>query len=242
MRSAIYSGMVKHSRVLPRAHEFCYPVSMFYLSYVEIPQLCKQFALLSYSKFNFLSFNPNEYLTIAAIKQHISDKGYYYEDDNVFLLTNLSYLGYCYNPVSFYYCYDTDDVLQYILAEINNTPWDERYVYVLSCDSDDINKFSLDKQFHISPFMPMEMQYQWDFSHISEHIKIKLQNYIADSLQFEATLGLKKSELSSINLLKYVLKYPFSTQRTLIRIYWQAFRLWLKRVPFYSHARNVNEQ
>jgi DUF1365 family protein len=242
MDSAIYSGVVKHDRLLPRQHKFYYPISMFYVSFQEIEELVNKFWWLSFNKFNFLSFRSKDYLTMDGIRQALVSKGLDYLDENVFILTHVSCLGFCYNPVSFYYCYDqTGKQLQYILAEINNTPWNERHVYVLQCDPD-ISKYSFEfnKQFHISPFMPMNMRYKWTLNHPDGAINIHMQSYSNDTLQFEAIMALKATEFTASNLRTYSLNYILAPQKVIFRIYWHAFRLWLKNIPFYSHPRKIN--
>ena len=82
------------------------------------------------------------------------------------LLTHLAYFGYCFNPVSFYYCFDAaGERVETIVAEVDNTPWGERHVYVLDPARDEgrdgRHRYRFPKAFHVSPFLPMEIDYDW---------------------------------------------------------------------------------
>jgi DUF1365 family protein len=214
----------------------------------ELELIAKKCSIFSINKFNLLSFMLKNYIgknqqsITAAVKEKIAAHGYIYHDANIFILTNLSYLGYCYNPVSFYYCYNaTGDELEYILAEINNTPWDERHTYVFKCDSDKKNyNFEFDKQFHISPFMPMEQNYKWLFNQPDNNLNIVMQTFEKQALCFAATMSLKRLELNTKNIWISFFKFPLITQKIIFSIYWQALLLWLKRCKFYSHPRSIN--
>ena len=216
---------------------------MFFLDFNELEELDKKFWFLSVEKFNILSFKRKNYLSIDGVKKEISRAGFNYNSDNITILTHLSYLGFCYNPVSFYYCYNAQgDILQFILAEINNTPWNERYVYVLQCQEETrkyIFKFS--KKFHISPFMPMSMDYVWKANAPDFGINIDMENYDSNILQFEVNMHLRMNALSNLSIFRYAISYILITYRILFRIYWHALRLWLKKTPFYSHPENTNE-
>lgn len=243
MRSAIYSGLVIHNRVLPKIHKFAYKMQMFCIAYDEIDNLGKSFKMISVDNFNILSFKRQNYLSKLDIQCKLMEHGFEYTADNIFILTHLSYLGFCYNPVSFYYCYNKQGTkVEFILAEINNTPWGERFVYCFECDKNKpTSKFILPKQFHISPFMPMDVEYQWYFYNSQKKIIIVLRSFRNNNMMFNATLQLRKSVITNLSICKYIFANFLITHMILVRIYWQALKLWLKKIPFYSHPRGLNE-
>ena len=158
------------------------------------------------------------------------------------LLTHLRYFGYCMNPVSFYYCFDAaGTAVETIVAEITNTPWGERHQYVLPVDpaADHFKRFEFDKDFHVSPFMPMQMRYRWSFSAPARRLLVNMQNFIGSDRMFDATLTLRRTSLNGRELLKVLVGYPFMTAKVIAAIHWQALRLWLKQIPVFAHPARI---
>jgi len=161
------------------------------------------------------------------------------------MLTHLRYFGYVFNPVTFYYCYDkTDTYVETIVAEITNTPWGQRHAYVLPIDTrirqDKVKQFILDKQFHISPFMPMDMNYSWRFSSPDDALYVHMNNYHENKKVFDATLRMQRQPMTARKSAYVLLAFPLMTLKVIIGIYWQALRLYLKRIPFYTHPTRQN--
>jgi DUF1365 family protein len=164
------------------------------------------------------------------------------------LLTNLRYLFYKSNPVSFYYCFEEDgETLHSIVAEVTNTPWGQRYCYVLgekqrtqqSTAAESVTEhygYQTAKQFTVSPFMPLDMHYQFEFSLPGEQLLVRMENHRQGDKVFDVALSLDAQPINSANLAKQLLKIPLMTAKVTAAIYWQAAKIWYKGVPFLGHA------
>jgi DUF1365 family protein len=156
------------------------------------------------------------------------------------MLTHLRVLGCVMNPVSFYYGFDDDGrTLRWILAEITNTPWGERFSYFLPLESGQDARqpasWRFPKRFHVSPFLPMALEYDWRFGTPGEALGVYMRLDRAGERQFDATLTLRRRELNPSSLLRQLLAFPWITAKVAAGIYWNALLLWLKRVPFHDH-------
>ena len=161
----------------------------------------------------------------------------------VFILTHPRWFGFIVNPLTMYYCFDPADKLTHMIGEITNTPWKERHTYVLSPQNYDenIHTFRFKKAFHVSPFLPMEMDYTWKMSNPAGRISVDIWNHVEGRLDFEAHLALSEEPLTSVHLLTHWLKDPWITLKTLFGIYWHAGLLYfVKKVHFYSHPKLKN--
>lgn len=241
MQSALYEGVITHQRSLPRPHQFQYSIFMAYLKLDELEEFFHRSRLWSLERFNWASFRRKDFLNPAipdlqdAVKHEIKCQTGLSFNGDIFLLTHVRYLGYCFNPVSFYYCYEAGQ-LRFILAEVNNTPWNERHCHVLVCDPDSPRQqFHFDKAFHVSPFLPLNMQYDWRFTAPAERLTVFMRNTQDGSEIFNAGLNLQRQEASARNLRNVLVRFPAMTIKTVAGIYWQALRLWLKRTPFHNH-------
>ena len=161
------------------------------------------------------------------------------------LLTHLRYFGYCFNPVSFYYCFDAADTrVETVVAEITNTPWAERHAYVLPITDAARSgarawEFEFDKQFHVSPFLPMDMRYRWRLAAPGDTLDVHMQNLRAGAIDFDATLHLRRVPITHGSLARALAVFPLITLKVSALIYWQALTLWLRRTPFFAHPEKL---
>lgn len=245
MNSALYTGRLRHRRRAPVAHAFGYRLSLAWLDLAELDTAFKgrwfwsarRPALAWFRRADYLG-DPQQPLD-EAVRDLVQRETGTRPAGPVCMLAQLRSFGHCFNPVSFYYCYDATGRIEAIVAEITNTPWNERHAYVLQAPRDaaagTTMRFQLAKAFHVSPFMPMDIAYDWRFSTPGDRLLVHMENRRAGRKLFDATLVLRRREINGRNLAAALAGRPFASLIVLWRIYWQALRLWAKRVPFHAH-------
>jgi uncharacterized protein len=255
LQSAIYEGTIRHRRGFPFAHSFRYPIYLSYLDLDELEQAFGVHPLYSHQRRNVAEFRRADFfgdctkdLKTEVLDRIMLDTGMR-PDGPVRLLTHLRHFGSSFNPVSFYYCFARDgSTLLAILAEITNTPWGERHAYSLPVQQAKAHGSALHwqfaKQFHVSPFLPMQMGYDWRFQTPGEALRVHMDCYRSDQpccpKQFDATLVLRRLAWNRANLSRALLRFPFITLGVMWKIYWNALRLKWKRNPFFDHPKLHN--
>ncbi len=217
-----------------------------FLDLAELPQVFAGRWFWSVGRSNIAYFNRADYLgppdipLDQAVRNRIEQELGERPKGPIRMLTHFRYFGHCFNPVSFYYCYDEEDSkVEYLVAEITNTPWLERHSYVLgeklNHTSGPRKRYQFAKEFHVSPFMDMDFRYDWHFDQPADALNIHMINFKEDVTFFEAILSLHRREISGPALAWVLIRFPAMTLKVLAMIYWQAFRLWLKKTPYYEH-------
>ena len=249
--SYIYTGTIRHRRFTPFNHFFSYPLFMVYLDLNSFEERLKKSWIWNVNRFALVSFMRDDYHGNSNIDLDTSVRRTIYKKTGknikgpIRLLTHLRYFGYCFNPVSIYYCFnEADTKVEVIMAEVTNTPWKERHSYII--DNNKNNKTTknisvkLDKRLHVSPFWGMDHKYEWLFSEPSKRLLVNMKNFKDKNKVFDANLSMKRTPFNLKNLIKQVMKFPFLTIIIVFRIHWHALKLWLKKAPFYMHPDKVN--
>ena len=247
MNSCIYEGTVAHHRSSPIEHSFRYRLFLLYLDLHELDTVFERRWLWSTNRPNLAWFRRADHLGDANIPLAECVRGLVEERTGsrplgaIRLLTHLRYFGYGMNPVSFYYCFDAADRhVEYIVAEINNTPWREQHCYVVGpLRPGEPLQAQFDKDFHVSPFLSMEQRYFWSFSPPGNDLSVHMTNHEANQSLFLADMRLERRSISSRGLASVLVRFPLMTAKVIAAIYWQALRLRWKRCPFYPHPKHA---
>ena len=251
MNSRLYVGRVRHRRRAGRAHAFAYRLFMPYLDLDELPELLDPFWLWSARRPAPAWFRRADYLgpperpLAPAVRDAVRARIGHRPSGPVRVLTHLRYLGACFNPVTFYYCFEPDgEHLHSVLVEITNTPWGERHAYALDCRgrAGREDRFSFDKAFHVSPFMGMGHRYHWRLSVPGERLHVVMHNETQERVVFSAALAMQARPFDRRHLAAALARHPWMTATVLGGIYWQALRLALKGVRFHPHPKHRTRQ
>jgi len=246
---------VRHRRHGVPADELNYRLFMAYLDLDELPECFDGRLLWSARRPAVAWFRRADHLgdprtpLAEAVRELVLERTGTRPDGPIRLLTHLRYFGHCFNPVSFYYCYDAGEQLSAVVAHVTNTPWGESHSYVLST-ADAANRGSTmllggrsDKRLHVSPLMGMEHSYEWRASDPAERLSVHIESHSANGENvFDATLSLRRRELSGRELARALLRYPFLTMRILARIYGHALRLRLRGASYFPHPHKAEPE
>lgn len=244
--SAIYKGKVYHQRFKPTKHKFDYDIYLFWLKLdeEELTTLSHELKCFSAEGKARVRFKREDYLgdPSLSLRQAVLDRMTELNDGtslygDVFMLGQLRMWGWYFSPVNFYYLRNTDGKFTHMLAEVSNTPWNERHHYLVNLDTQD----DTPKAFHVSPFNPMDMTYKWSISQPSTRLSLAMDCVRSDK-EFSAGINLTKFTLDNANLTQALKRIPSMTIKTVAGIYWHALKLLLKRTPLYTHPEKSQEQ
>jgi hypothetical protein len=270
--SAIYQGWVRHRRFEPVEHTFRYRFFLTYLDLAELPGVLDPYPLYSAGRRAPARFRRSDYLGDPArpldecVRDVVADSGAPRPTGPIRLLTGLRYLGHCFNPVSFYYCFDpTGRRVEIVVAEVENIPWGERRAYVLERGDREgtVLVEDLEKKHHVSPLMGMDQTYSFRASEPGERLQVHIESRPREVSEatasravaagvsnadgpgtspacrtpktFDATLSLRRRELSRPLMLGLLARYPAMSLQVVAKIYAQAARLKLKGARYHPH-------
>jgi uncharacterized protein len=244
--SAIYEGWVRHRRFEPVDHSFRYRYFLVYLDLAELPGVLDPYPLWSARRRAPARFRRADYLGDPArpldecVRETVAASGAPRPTGPVRLLTGMRFLGHTFNPVSFYYCFDPDGRrVESVVAEVENIPWGERHAYVLDRGAREgtVLVDEIEKNHHVSPLMGMDQTYSFRAGTPGDRLQVHIESRPRgeDAKTFDATLSLRRRELSRPLMLGLLARYPAASLQTVAKIYAQAARLKLKGARYYPH-------
>ena len=240
LSSRIMIGEVRHRRFTPSRHDLNYGLFMPCIDLDEWHSLKTSVWGLGESWWHWARLKRADYVGEkgdfkAAVQDKVHELTGTRVSGKVVALIHLRYLGMYFSPVNFYYLYDESGKFRYLLAEVSNTPWNERHYYAVSADEHEPhNGWQQPKTFHVSPFNPIDQGYQWKIRPLTDKVFVHLECHRNDK-EFDATLLMKGVPFTTRQLFGLLLKTPVMTIKVVAGIYWEAFKLWRKKVPIYDH-------
>jgi uncharacterized protein len=238
--SALYEGTIRHRRFAVRRGEFRHALALAYVDLDELPRLLG--GRLVRRRPGLVRMRRRDYLgdpavpLADAVRALVEQRTGAAPEGPVRMLTHPRTLGHCFNPVSFYYCFDRGGRLDAIVAEVTNTPWGERHAYVLDrAGEEPVLRGAHEKRLHVSPFMGMAQRYEWRAPAPGPTLSVHIESHEGDRRAFDATLALRRRPLTRASLARVTARYPASTLRVLALIYGHAVAIRLRGVPVHRH-------
>lgn len=250
LRSALYFCRVSHQRLRPKPHRFAYRLFMLALDLDELAALGRM-RVLSVNRGNLFSFWEKDYLPTGAgvtLKERVvayaAQRGV--RVSRVLLLTLPRIFGYAFNPVSFYFCFGEDGAPAAAIAEVTNTFREIKPYFLgparLSPASLPVFHAREPKQFYVSPFSDVDVQFDFTLPVPGEELALRIDDFAADERTLASALTGRRRELTDRRLLAYFCRCPLLTARITGLIHWHALRLWLKKIRWYPKAARLAEQ
>ncbi|HLH66780.1 MAG TPA: DUF1365 domain-containing protein [Solirubrobacteraceae bacterium] len=239
--SCIYVGTVRHRRSQPR-HELRHRLALLYVDLQELPSLAGG-ALVRRApglvRMRRRDYHGEAAIPLdAAVRDTVERATGRRPSGPIRLLAHPRSWGHCFNPVSFYYCFDDGaERLQALVAEVTNTPWGERHAYVMEPEvpGSAVLRASFAKRMHVSPLQPMDRVYRCAATIPASTLSLHVESLQAGEPAFDATLSLRRRELDAGALRWLAVSFPFATVRVLALIYGHAARTRLAGAPVYGH-------
>jgi DUF1365 family protein len=248
--SALYVGRVSHQRTRPVTHRLSYRVFWLLLDLADIDALGRRLRLLSRNRFNLLSFYDRDHgdgsdkPLRSQLEAWLGRAGIDIGDGPIRLLTMPRVLGYVFNPISFYFCHRPDGRLAAMVYEVTST-FGLRHSYVLPVRPEDqaagLIRQETAKDLYVSPFMGMDMNYEFRGRTPRERLGLAVRGLDADGLLITAAMSARRRPLQDLDLLSAALSLPFMTLKVMAAIHWEALKLWLKGVPLTRQPAPAHE-
>jgi DUF1365 family protein len=246
--SCLYECRVMHRRIIPKHHEFLYRIFLFYLDLDEIETLARDVPIFSAGEPNLYSLCNEDYFQFhsrglrANLETFLETQNFSIRPAHIRLLTLPRLLGYTFNPISIFFCFDSDNRPITSVVQVGNT-FGELKPYIVPLDESGTDfHVRVPKNYYVSPFSPLDLSFDFCFKNPSESLQITIDTYRGKEKNLLSTLTGKRTELTTSNLTHLTLSFPLLTIKIIFLIHWEAFRLWLKGIPFYTKEEKPSEQ
>ena len=239
--ASLYVGDVMHQRMKPVGHRFSYPVFSLLVDLDRLEEAASQSALFSVNRPNLVSFREKDHLggtetTLRAYADRLlADAGIATPARQIVLICYPRIFGFVFNPLSVYYAYGDRHELIAVIYEVRNT-FGDRHSYVCPVSDGELTEAglrqSVEKIFHVSPFIPLKMQYHFRMLPPGDSVRWRILETDSDGPLLSATFSGERRELNSGNLFKLLARIPFLTFKIVGAIHWEALKLWIKGMKY----------
>lgn len=246
VKSCLYECSVFHRRIWPKKHEFLYRVFLFCLDLDELLEIARSLPLIGFNNPGLYTFRDEDHFRVVPgtarenAEAFLRANGIDERPARIRLLTNLRFLGYTFNPISVWFCEREDGSPLAAIAEVGNT-FGELKPFLVPVSGDGFH-LRAPKHFYVSPFSPLDLEFDFRFKSPGGRLSVLIDDYRGDERVLVSSLTGARVELTAANLLAFTVKYPLITLKVITLIHWQAFRLWLKGIPFFLREENPHLQ
>jgi DUF1365 family protein len=266
LNSSLYECQVIHHRFAPKVHRFDYRLFYFALDLDELPELHRRLRLFSFNRANLYSVRETDFFPSheprhnssaateglparaaagdlkSRVVAYLAAHGIDLTGGRVVLVTLPRIVGYLFNPVSFYFCFDRAGNPVTSIAEVTNTFREMKPFHVSERAGEKTFHLRTPKNFYVSPFSDVDVEFDFTLRVPHDRISIQIDDYIAGARTLTSVLHGPRAELTDARLAWYTVKYPLLTLRVITLIHWHALRLWLKRLPWFAKAARASDQ
>lgn len=249
LNSCLYETTIMHHRLSPKTHKFSYRFFSFYLDLDELDVLSRKIRLFSWNKGNVYALYDRDHMQIpgnsikGSVMAYLREQGIDLTGGRVMMLAYLRTFGYVFNPVTFYYCFDKNNIPVCVIPEIGNT-FGELKPFFIGEDHLREGKFTdrQDKYYYISPFTRLDDQLDFKLTIPGDKLNVRIDTSREGQKVILTSMVGNKRALTNRNILWFTVKFPLITLKVITLIHWHAFLLWMKKIPFEEKTNNMHLQ
>ncbi len=237
MESCLYECSVMHRRLAPKRHEFGYRIFMFWLDLDELAEVTDRVPLFGFNEPNLYSLRESDYYSLGGaglrgtVEEFLRENGEARRPDRIRMLTLPRVVGYIFNPVTIFYCYDAGGLAFASVIQVGNT-FRELKLYLVPAAGGGRMERRVTKHFYVSPFADLDLEFDFRFAVPGERLGVWIDDWRGDERELVTSLTGERLELTTSNLIWMTVKYPFVTLQVIGGIHWEALKLWWKGLPF----------
>jgi DUF1365 family protein len=251
---ALYPGKVMHARMKPRGHRFNYRVMSMLIDLDRLDEAGRVSRLLGINGRGLFSFHERDhggligdapFKTLRGWADQLLHENGVARPAAIKLLCYPRVLGYVFNPLSVFYCYDTVGTLSAVIYEVRNT-FGGIHHYVRPVVAGELSPAGLRqterKTFYVSPFIDMDMRYLFRLNLPGETLKIRILETDREGPLLAATFSGKRRPVGAAALLAALVALPLMTLKIMGAIHYEALRLWLKGIKLVPRPKDGNHE